>query len=67
MSEVSIILLQIHVHGGLTIKSIDLCDLSTLVVSSEQDYLVWVHGLQGQQLSEGLQTVVASIHKISLH
>lgn len=33
-------------NGALTIKPIDLSYLPTLVVSSEQYYLVWVHGLQ---------------------
>ena len=46
-----------------TIKPIDLCDLSALVIASEESDLIRILGLQYQQLSEG---VVASVNKVSL-
>ena len=51
---------------GLTIETIDLSDLSALMVSSQENHFIRVHGLQSKELSEGLQTVVASVHKVPL-
>jgi hypothetical protein len=49
---------------GLTIETIDLSDLSALMVSSQENHFIRVHGLQSKELSKGLQTVVASVHKV---
>ena len=51
---------------ALTIEAVDLCDLPALMVASQQGDTVGVLGLQGQQVGEGLQAVVASINEISL-
>ena len=51
---------------GLTIEPIDLSDLSALVVSSQENYFIWVHGLESEELCKCLQTVVASVHKVTL-
>lgn len=51
----------------LIVESVDLSDLSALVVSSEESDLVWVSGLQQKQVGECLQTVVSSVYKISLY
>ena len=51
---------------NFTIEAIDLCDLPALVVAPQQGDTVGVLGLQGQQLAEGLQAVVAAVHKVSL-
>ena len=51
---------------GLTIETIDLSDLSALMVSSQENHFIRVHGLQSKELSKGLQTVVASVHKVPL-
>ena len=51
---------------NLTVESVDLCDLSALVVPSEQYNLVGIHCLESQKLSERLQTVVAPVNKVSL-
>lgn len=49
-----------------TIKSIDLGNLSALVVSSQECDTVRPLGFQHQEVSEGLQTVVPSVDKIPL-
>lgn len=51
---------------GLTliIKSINLGNLSALVVPSQECNTVRPLGFQYQQVGEGLQTVVASVHKV---
>ena len=53
-------------HTGLTIKSIDLCNLPTLVVPPEQSDTIRILGLHTEQLGKCLQTIVASVHKITL-
>ena len=53
-------------HTGLTIKAIDLCNLPTLVVPPEQSDTIRILGLHTEQLGKCLQTIVASVHKITL-
>ena len=59
--------MYIPTKSKLTIKSIDLCDLPALVVSSQQCDLVGVASFQCQQQSEGFQAIVTSVYKVTLH
>ena len=53
-------------HTGLTIKAIDLCNLPTLVVPPQQSDTIRILGFHTEQLGKCLQTIVASVHKITL-
>lgn len=49
-----------------TVKAINLCNLSALVVSTQECNPVWPLGLQHQKVGEGLQTVVPPVDKVPL-
>uniref|UniRef100_A0A7S4L074 Uncharacterized protein n=1 Tax=Paramoeba aestuarina TaxID=180227 RepID=A0A7S4L074_9EUKA len=50
---------------ALIIKSIDLCDLTTLVISANQTYLAWIAYFQKKENSEALHRMEASVDKVS--
>ena len=68
----SFVILSIHhTHtiipsDTLTIESIDLCDLSALVVATEKCDLVRVLSFQGEELCKCFQAVVATVNKVTL-
>lgn len=59
-------LIFIFQDSNLTIKTINLGDLSALVVSTQKRDAVGPFGFQHQQVGERLQTVIPSVNKISL-
>ena len=50
---------------ALVIKAVDLCDLTRLVISSNQGNTLRVSHLEGQQQEEGLYGVVASVDEVT--
>ena len=53
-------------ESNLTIKAVNLGDLSALMVSTEKCDTVGPLGFQHQQIGERLQTVISSINKVTL-
>ena len=50
----------------LTVKSVDLSDLSALVVSAQKSDLVRELGLKSEQSGQSLEAVISAVHKIAL-
>jgi len=49
----------------LVVKSIHLCDLPRLVVSTDQCDAIWVSHFERQEEEEGFDAVKATIHEVS--
>lgn len=59
-------LIIIFYGSNLTIKAINLGDLSALMVSTKECDAVRPFGFQHQQVGERLQTVIPSVNKVTL-
>ena len=49
----------------LIVEAIDSVDGGTLVVAPEQEEVLWVFDLVGQQKTDGLQGLLPSVHIVS--
>lgn len=52
--------------SGAGMRLADLRDLAQFVVAAKERDFVWIPSLQSQQQCEGLQRVVAAVHKVAL-
>jgi len=50
---------------ALVVEAVHLCDLPRLVVTAQQRHLLWVLGLEDEQLRERLEAVVAAVDKVA--